>query len=349
MRIEFGVFDHLDRGNAAIRDVYASRLQLAEAYDAAGFFAYHLAEHHATSLSMAPAPSIFLSAVAQRTQRLRLGPMVYVLPLYDPLRLIEEICMLDQLSGGRLELGVGRGFSPFELGYFGVGHLEARSRYEEALAIILAGLAADVLNHRGEHYRYVDVPMVMKPLQRPHPPLWNGVTRPDGAANAARLGINALMNGPVGYVRPLVERYVSARDGKAELKAGLTRHIHVAETDAKAEETARRAYEVWYRSNAELWRRFQTETTVFPSTYEDAKRQRTVIVGSPDTVRRRVEQDMTDTGADYLVGRYAFGDMPTDSVLRSIDLMSREVMPYFKSSPSGLNQRLPQAAAVPGS
>lgn len=240
--------------------------------------------------------------------------------------------MLDQLSGGRLELGVGRGFSPFELGYFGVGHLEARSRYEETLAIILAGLTSDMLDHRGEHYRYIDVPMVMKPLQRPHPPLWHGVTRPEGAGQTGRRGVNALMNGPAGHVRPMVERYFSALEGKAHLKAGLTRHIHVADTNAKAEETARRAYEVWYRSNAELWRRFQSETTVFPSTYDEAKRQRTVIVGSPDTVRQRVEQDMMETGANYLVGRYAFGDMPLDSALRCVELMSREVMPQFRPS-----------------
>ena len=166
MELEFGVFDHLDRGNFSARQVYANRLRLVEAYDAAGFYAYHLAEHHATTLSMAPSPGIFLSAVAQHTSRLRLGPMVYVLPLYDPLRLIEEICMLDQLSGGRLELGVGRGFSPFELAYFGVDHLEARDLYQEVLAVILAGLTGDVLNHRGENFRYADVPMVMKPLQR---------------------------------------------------------------------------------------------------------------------------------------------------------------------------------------
>src|SRR5262245_39513520 len=116
MNFEFGVFDHLDRGGLPIGEVYANRLRLVEAYDRAGFYAYHLAEHHATSLSMAPAPGIFLSAVAQHTTRLRFGPMVYVLPLYDPLRLIEEIGMLDQLSGGRLEVGVGRGGSQFEMG-----------------------------------------------------------------------------------------------------------------------------------------------------------------------------------------------------------------------------------------
>jgi alkanesulfonate monooxygenase SsuD/methylene tetrahydromethanopterin reductase-like flavin-dependent oxidoreductase (luciferase family) len=107
--MEFGVFDHLDRYPESLADYYEDRLKIAEAYDRAGFYAYHLAEHHATPLGMAPSPSVFLAAVAQRTQRLRFGPLVWPMPLHHPLRLIEEICMLDQLSGGRLELGFGRG------------------------------------------------------------------------------------------------------------------------------------------------------------------------------------------------------------------------------------------------
>ena len=87
---------------------------LIEAYERAGFYAYHLAEHHSTPIGMAPSPSVFLSAIAQRTKHLRFGPMVYALPLHHPLRLIEEICMVDQLSGGRLEIGFGRGSSPTE-------------------------------------------------------------------------------------------------------------------------------------------------------------------------------------------------------------------------------------------
>src|SRR5215831_13630542 len=98
--MKFGVFDHLDRNELALGDYYESRLKIAEAYDRLGFYAYHIAEHHSTPLGMAPSPSVFLSAVAQRTQQLRFGPLVYALPLYHPLRLIEEICMLDQLSGG---------------------------------------------------------------------------------------------------------------------------------------------------------------------------------------------------------------------------------------------------------
>ena len=113
--MEFGIFDHLDRYGGPLADYYEDRLKIAEAYDRAGFYAYHLAEHHSTPLGMAPSPSVFLSAVAQRTSNLRFGPLVWAMPLHHPLRLIEEICMLDQLSRGRLEIGFGRGSVPIEL------------------------------------------------------------------------------------------------------------------------------------------------------------------------------------------------------------------------------------------
>src|SRR5262245_4827841 len=96
--MEFGVFDHVDRGGAPLAEFYEARLKLVEAYDSGGFCGYHVAEHHATPLGLAASPGVFLAAVAQRTARLRFGPLVYTLPLYHPLRLIEEICMLDQMS-----------------------------------------------------------------------------------------------------------------------------------------------------------------------------------------------------------------------------------------------------------
>ena len=114
--MKFGVFDHMDRGLVPLAQQYEERLKLIEAYDRAGFFCYHLAEHHATPLGMAPSPAVFLSAVAQRTKRMRLGPLVYILSLQNPLRAYEDICMLDHLSNGRLELGLGRGVSPVEIG-----------------------------------------------------------------------------------------------------------------------------------------------------------------------------------------------------------------------------------------
>ena len=118
--MKFGVFEHMDDSGVPLGEQIENRMRLAEAYDRHGFYAYHLAEHHGTPLGLAPSPGLFMDAVAQRTKRLRFGPLVYLLPLYHPLRLIEEICMLDQMSGGRLEVGVGRGVSPIEVGFFGV-------------------------------------------------------------------------------------------------------------------------------------------------------------------------------------------------------------------------------------
>src|ERR1700737_3859795 len=138
--MEFGVFDHLDRDDQALGDYYRARLQIIEAYDRLGFHAYHVAEHHATPLGMAPSPSVFLAAVAQRTRRLRFGPLVYALPLYHPLRMIEEICMLDQMSGGRLEIGFGRGSSPSELIYYGQDPDKSQRIYAEGLELLFKGL-----------------------------------------------------------------------------------------------------------------------------------------------------------------------------------------------------------------
>ena len=116
--MRFGLFDHMDRSGEDMSDQYETRLQILEACDRAGFYSYHLAEHHGTPLGLAPSPSVFLAAAAQRTKTLRLGALVFTLSLYHPLRILDEICMLDHLSKGRLDVGIGRGISPIELGFY---------------------------------------------------------------------------------------------------------------------------------------------------------------------------------------------------------------------------------------
>ncbi len=335
MNVDFGVFDHLDRGDFPIGATYANRLRLIETYDAVGLHAYHLAEHHGTTLGMAPSPGVFLSAIAQRTRRLRMGPMVYVLPVHEPLRLIEEICMLDQLSEGRLEIGIGRGLSPYELGCFGINHLEARKRFPEALQVLLNGMTQEVLDFDGKYYSYTDVPIVLRTVQKPHPPLWYGVTRPQSASWVARNRINPVMNGPSSAIRAAVERYrmewhEAHGDIPITTKLGTTRHIHIAETDAKAEETARRAYEIWFNSVAELYRRYGTLPLHFPGTYDQAVAREVAVVGAPETVRRKLERIIAATEINYVMGRFFFGDMPVERVINSVNLFAREVMPAFQ-------------------
>src|SRR5260370_6507701 len=162
--MKFGVFDHMDRGGSNLGRQFDERLRLIELYEQAGFHAYHLAEHHATPLGMAPSPSVFLAAVAQRTKTLRFGPLVYNVNLYHPPRLIDEICMLDQMSGGRLRLGVGRGISPYEVGYYGVDPATRPQRFAQALEVILKGLPPPRLHHQGKDFTFHDLPMAMRPV-----------------------------------------------------------------------------------------------------------------------------------------------------------------------------------------
>src|SRR5829696_7859431 len=140
MALEFGIFDHVDRHDQPLSDFYEDRFKLIEAYDRAGIYGYHCAEHHSTPLGMAPSPSVYLAAIGQRTKRLRFGPLVYTLALYHPLRLADEISMLDQLSGGRFQLGVGRGVSPIEIEYFGFDPAKAQAMYVEAYRVLLQAL-----------------------------------------------------------------------------------------------------------------------------------------------------------------------------------------------------------------
>jgi alkanesulfonate monooxygenase SsuD/methylene tetrahydromethanopterin reductase-like flavin-dependent oxidoreductase (luciferase family) len=262
-QVDFGLFDWIDRGTAPIHQLYEDRLQLLEAAEAAGFFGYHLAEHHATPLGMAPSPALFLTAAAQRTRRIRLGPLVYLLPLYNPLRLIEEICMLDQLSGGRLELGVGRGVTPYELRYFGVDPDGTRAIFDETLAVLVAGLTNSRLNFAGAHYQYRDVPMELHPLQRPYPPLWYPTHNPESVQYAARHGYNFVGLGPAAAVRHHVDAYWQTWEAHrhdpnrlnghvAAPKVGVLRQVVVAETDDKALAVTRPAYADWYRSITKL-------------------------------------------------------------------------------------------------
>jgi alkanesulfonate monooxygenase SsuD/methylene tetrahydromethanopterin reductase-like flavin-dependent oxidoreductase (luciferase family) len=208
--VSFGIFDHLDHAGGSLRQQYNDRLEIAAACDEAGFRAYHVAEHHGTPHGLAASPNLFLSAVAQRTRTLRLGPLVMLLNLYHPLRAFEEICMLDQLSGGRLDLGIGRGAVPLELSFFGVSPADAQHRYNEAAEIVLKAMETDTLTYTGRHFSISDVPITLSPFQKPYPPLWYGAMKPETARWAAENSINIAVS----------ER--AARSGQLRMRTGHT-------------------------------------------------------------------------------------------------------------------------------
>ena len=170
MGLQFGVFDHIEPvPGMELEEIYEKRLVQIEKLDQAGFYSYHLAEHHTPAVhSLAPSQNVFLAAVSQRTKQLHFGPFVYVLPLHHPIRLIEEISMLDNLSGGRLEIGVGRG-GVLEAYFWGQdSDVEVNyARFLETLAIIRQGLSHDQLDYHGEFYDFDTLPMRLRPIQTP--------------------------------------------------------------------------------------------------------------------------------------------------------------------------------------
>jgi alkanesulfonate monooxygenase SsuD/methylene tetrahydromethanopterin reductase-like flavin-dependent oxidoreductase (luciferase family) len=339
--MEFGVFDHLDRGAAPLKTFYAARLNLVEAYDRAGFYAYHLAEHHSTPLGMAPSPSVFLAAVAERTRRLRFGPLVYALPLHHPLRLIEEICMLDQLSGGRLEIGFGRGASPIETALYGQKPAEAERIYAEALDLVLSGLTQPTLDFHGEFFSFDNVPMELQPLQKPHPPVWYGVHSDDSAERAARRGLNIVSLDSAQKTRGFTDRYRYVwreTRGASPItpKIGIGRFIVVGDSDGEALAVARRAYLMWHRSFNHLFRlRGGAPIHQRPPTFDELPAAGQGIAGSPETVRAYLQSQIAESGANYLVGQFAFGDLSLEESLRSVELFTRHVMPALESKDEG--------------
>jgi alkanesulfonate monooxygenase SsuD/methylene tetrahydromethanopterin reductase-like flavin-dependent oxidoreductase (luciferase family) len=267
MGLQFGIFDHIEPvPGQSLTQIYRERLLLLESYDAAGFYAYHLAEHHTPAVhSLAPSQNVFLAAASQRTQRLRLAPCIYVLPLHHPLRLIEEVCMLDHLSDGRLEIGVGRG-GVLEAYFWGSDPDVERNltRYRETLAILKQGLSHEELTFKGEFYNFDALPMRLRPKQQPYPPMWYM----RNAETAATDGMNTVIVGSLDSFEANVARYRElwkehqGVDGRTmqgtEPKIGLVNHLVLAESDAEAVRIATPAWAeyVW---NLEAPRRLEAE------------------------------------------------------------------------------------------
>lgn len=267
MGLDFGIFDHIEPvPGLTLEHIYRERLRLLEQYDAAGFHAYHLAEHHTPAVhSLAPSQNVFLAAASQRTRQLRLAPCIYVLPLHHPLRLIEEICMLDHLSEGRLEVGVGRG-GVLEAHFWGsdADVENNQQRYVETLDIIKQGLSHDELTYQGTFYTFEALPMRLRPKQQPYPPMWYM----RNVETAAMDGMNTVIVGSLDSFERNVKRYhelweqhhgVGGRTIQGtKPKIGLVNHIVLAETEAEAIAIAKPAWDeyVW---NLETPRRLEAQ------------------------------------------------------------------------------------------
>jgi alkanesulfonate monooxygenase SsuD/methylene tetrahydromethanopterin reductase-like flavin-dependent oxidoreductase (luciferase family) len=341
--MRFGIFDWVEASDSlAPAEVYAHKLRLAAAADRAGLHGIFLAEHQGTPLSIDGSPSVLLSAIFQRTQRLRAGALTWCLPWYDPYRFYNEICMLDQLSGGRLELGVGRGVSPIESRIFGLANIEqSRERYRETLDVFFAACGSAVLNFRGRHHAYHDVELLNRPVQRPYPPLWFPSSNRESIAFTARHGYHTALMAKTGESRALFDEYRELWDrhrqdaGRhnahvAEPFLAKTQHIVIAENGAEAERLGVQAYESWADHIHHLNRREARPETLTLDPFSEDSLQR-LIAGTPQTVAERLREVIDATGLNYLLCIVSFGSLAPQAAVRSLELFVTEVMPTLQA------------------
>jgi alkanesulfonate monooxygenase SsuD/methylene tetrahydromethanopterin reductase-like flavin-dependent oxidoreductase (luciferase family) len=352
--VTFGLFDWIDAAPGRTPgEVYRSRLRLLAEADRGGFSIYHLAEHHGTPLGLAPSPALFLAAAAQATERIRLAPTTFIVPLYDPLRLVQEICMLDQLSGGRLEIGVGKGSSPHEAAMYGLTPAQAADRFEELMPAVLEALETGVFVRPGPDGDSEPVALHVSVRQRPHPPLWYPTSNPASIPRLGEEGYNvifgfAFFSPPMaavrGQSRVFFERFrESEQRGGVRYglpgvtpRFGIMRHVLVAPTDEEALALLRPAFADHHASFTHLWRLHGDEQRSRPLDVDQLLAEGRLFAGSPETVARQVAEAVTVGEVNHVAGSFAWGSLDPDTSLRSVRLFRDEVVPAVRGVAAGV-------------
>src|SRR5260221_8966218 len=242
--------------------------------------------------------------------------------------------MLDHLSNGRLEVGIGRGASAHELTYFGIEPDSAPAMYVEAYNVIKQALTEKEVNFKGKYYHFENVPMEIKPAQLPHPPFWYAVPVPEGAAWPAQNRINIVCAGPVAKVREITDRYRAewAASGNAPddiPRLGINRFVVAADTDREAMELGRRAWPLFYASFMKLWKKHGTQPRYarIPEDFDTVVKNGAAIAGSPGTIREHVGRMASEAGAGYFITPFLFGDLSQQGGLYSAGILAREMLP----------------------
>src|SRR4029077_1574328 len=294
-----------------LEQVYARALERIEIMDRGGFDAVWLAEHHFTTFSVCPSVHMLGTLAAARTKRLRIGTAVSLAALYHPLRLAEEVALLDMLSGGRVNWGAGRGFAHSEFNAFGVPPEQSAERFREAVEIVLKAWTEERFTYKGAHFRFDDIEVLPKPLQRPHPPTWMAAAAPPAIEWAATRGFSILMDPHASMTEIGVKRRLYA--GKLA-EAGfsdkgrdipMARLIALGPTTAKAEEIARRGAQ-WLGDSHSGPQHTARKSMQAPRTYDGKEPVQyyldsVILHGTPDSVVDQVARLKEEIGLNYLM------------------------------------------------
>ena len=320
--------------------------------EAVGFDYCLIAEHHFTTYGNSPAPLMQALYIGQRTRRLKIGTAAVILPVWQPLRLAEEIAVLDNLLEGRFMCGIGRGYQSYEMAGFGGSVEESREKFQETLDVLLKAWTQEESFTYDGKYVQIRTPVTVfpKPLQKPYPPLWLAGTSVDSMQLAAQLDalpLSSSMMGTAGVraqFGALVHAHAALGKPIDNLRLGLQCMTHVAPTDEEAYDAV--AYARWQtRAQRGLNRQDITNGRVdaspYPGELDDAAYLDRLFVGSPATVIKKFTR-AASLGATHISNWMMFGGIEHEKLIRSIRLMGEEVIPALRDvqPPADLPEQL---------
>jgi alkanesulfonate monooxygenase SsuD/methylene tetrahydromethanopterin reductase-like flavin-dependent oxidoreductase (luciferase family) len=331
--------------------VIAETLQEARLSERLGVDTIWLAEHHFDGNCAYVDPVSFAAALATTTERIRIGFAVAQMSLHHPIRIAEQLSLIDNLSRGRLRVGLGRGtaYNIYEYQGYGIDHAEAQARFEEAEAIMLKAWRNEGFVHRGRFWN-LNVPMLRpRPFTRPHPAMIRAASGEASLVELGRQGRPFLMNVQSNettrhrvaqYRRAMLESGYDEPSVAANLEASwIWRNIFVAETDAQAERIGIPAFEAMQAHRAAMRKRVEAEQGLAMPSHGPAVPparvmvQHALICGSPATVAEQLAE-IAAIGVGGLIMAFRLGPMPAEAAASSLTLFMEQVMP-------GLRQKLP--------
>lgn len=338
--MEYGIFNLMGAREAdkSAAQVFAEVAEQTRRADELGYQTAWFAEHHFSNYCLCASPLMMVAHCAAITRKIRLGTAVVVLPLYNPARLAAEIATADALSEGRLSLGIGAGYQPYEFERFGVDIKENLEMTEEFCEILDLAFAHDFFSYDGKHYRLPETHIPARPVQNPLPLYVAGHTEAM-FRSAARHGYRVLSSGRVGGAKLLAEQYADIAAAFAAEKVPLANaHITVNRfahiTDSK-EEGLRFAENARYQSRlaSSLRRRQEVmQGTVlvdvpFPDEPPLEQIHKDLLIGDVETVAEKLAAEIAATHPVHMCFSFKVGDTPHRAAMRSMELMIGEVRP----------------------
>ncbi|MCI0438633.1 MAG: LLM class flavin-dependent oxidoreductase [Chloroflexi bacterium] len=339
--MQFGLF--YEWPNPTLRSwktLFEEGVEQIQYSEALGFDYVLIAEHHFTNYGNFPAPLMQALYIAQRTRRIKIGTAAVILPVWQPLRLAEEVAVLDNLTDGRFMCGVGRGYQAYEMAGFGGSIEDSRQKFQETLEVLIKAWTSDeAFTYEGEQVKIPDpVTVFPKPLQKPHPPLWIAGTSVESMRLAAQLDMLPLSSSMMGaqgirsqlaaYAHSLVELGKPTND----MRLALQCMMHVAPTDEEAMDALKNVR--WQnRAQRALNQRRVVNGRVQAQPYDgeldDEEFLNRLYFGSPETVIEKLKR-VAQAGATHISCWMMFGGIEHEKLMRSIRLMGEEVIPALK-------------------